>query len=214
MHPSIKKTSETMKRRGVDNFRKWRELHAVEYLELQPSGDLAEYIGVVLGDGNIERFPRTERLTITGDFKKSQFILRYANFTEMLFGKKPKLEKALRSDGFRLSLYQRHISERLGVPTGNRKDFAYILPKWIEGSEEYLIRFLRGLFEAEGSLSIHLPTSTYNFEFTNYNKYLLDIVEKALYRLEFHPEVRHNAIRIRRKAEVERFKNLIRFRQY
>jgi hypothetical protein len=77
-----------------------------------------------------------------------------------------------------------------------------------------LVRFLRGLFEAEGSLSIHLPTCTYNFAFSNTNQYLLKIVEIGLKRLEFHPEVRHNAIRIRRKAEVEELKNLLHFRQY
>lgn len=74
--------------------------------------------------------------------------------------------------------------------------------------------FVRGLFEAEGYLSIHLPTCTYNFAFVNYNQHLLNIVENALRRLEFHPEVRHNAIRIRRKAEVERLKKLIHFREY
>jgi hypothetical protein len=213
-HPSIRKISETMKARGIDNFREWREVHPVAYANLKESGDVAEYIGVVLGDGNIEKFPRTERITITGDAKKMDFIFRYAKMTELIFNKKPTITRALRSNAVRISLYQKFISARLGIPTGNRKYIEYELPAWIWESDEYLIRFLRGLFEAEASLSIHLPTYTYNFSFSNLNKSILYMVQTALIRLEFHPEVRDNAIRIRKKAEVERLKNLLHFREY
>jgi hypothetical protein len=44
--------------------------------------------------------------------------------------------------------------------------------------------------------------------------FLLNIIDNTLRQLEFHPEVRNNAIRIRKKAEVERLKNLLQFRQY
>jgi len=213
-HLSVAKISATMRVRNIDNFKQWRDQHAVAYASLPRNGDLAEYIGVVLGDGNIERFPRTERIVIVGDAKKMGFVYHYAELTEKLFQKTPTIKKAKSSNAVRISLYQKFISERLGIPTGNKFGLAYELPQWIEVNEEYLVRFLRGLFEAEGSLSIHLPTCTYNFAFTNYNKYLLDIVARSLIKLEFHPEVRHNAIRIRRKAEVERLKNLLHFREY
>jgi hypothetical protein len=88
------------------------------------------------------------------------------------------------------------------------------MPSWISKNKIFLINFIRGLFEAEGSLSIHLPTGTYNFAFSNKNKSLLKIVEKSLRLLGYHPEVRPVAIRLRRKAEVERFRQLIQFRMY
>ena len=203
-----------MKERKIDNFRKWRNEHPVYYAPLPRGGDLAEYIGVTLGDGNIEKFPRTERIVIVGDLHKPEFIKRYAIMTKSLFKKSPTIEKMSTSNALRLSLYQKFISARLGIPTGNKRNFHYILPLWIKGDEAFLIRFLRGLYEAEASISIHLPTCTYNFAFSNHNPFLLSIVENALRRLEFHPEVRNNAIRVRRMAEVERLKNLLRFRQY
>ena len=189
-----------MKTHHIDNFKHWRTEHPVHYTNLSKDGDLAEYIGVVLGDGHIEKFPRTERITITGDIQKPEYIWRYATMTEKLFKKTPTLERAKDSRGFRLSLYQKFISARLGIPTGNRKDFKYKLPRWISNDQHYIPRFLRGLFEAEGSLCIHPPTCTYNFCFTNYNQHLLAIVKNLLIQLEFHPEVRHNAIRIRKCA--------------
>jgi hypothetical protein len=213
-HASVAKISTTMKARKIDNFKQWREANPVQYAQLPHGNNLAEYIGAVLGDGHIEKFPRTERITITGDFQKPDYVWRYADITQKLFHKMPTIAKAKKSNGFRLSLYQKFISERLGIPTGDRTNFAYKLPKWIVENESYLLSFLRGLFEAEGSLSIHLPTCTYNFSFTNFNQNLLDIVRDSLLNLEFHPEVRHNAIRIRKKAEVEKLKSLIHFREY
>ena len=213
-HPNVTKISATMKARHIDNFKRWRKNHRVHYARLPHNGDLAEYIGVVLGDGHIEKCPRTERITITGDFNKPDYILRYVALTEKLFHKKPVVARAKNSNGFRLSLYQKFISLRLDIPTGDRTNFLYQLPKWISENPNYIARFLRGLFEAEGSLCVHLPTCTYNFSFSNYNPHLLDIVKKLLIQLEFHPEIRHNAIRIRKRAEVERLKKLINFREY
>ena len=203
-----------MRVRKIDNFKKWRNAHRVHYAYLPQNGYLAEYIGVVLGDGNIEATPRTERLIIVGNSNNPGFIQRYTQLTYLLFDKKPTIKKIKNVNAFRISLYQKYISQRLGIATGNKENLPYALPSWIENNDLFSIRFLRGLFEAEGSLSIHLPTCTYNFSFSNHNRYLLDIVERLLRRLEFHPEVRNNAIRIRRKAEVERLRALIAFREY
>lgn len=69
------------------------------------------------------------------------------------------------------------------------------------------------MFEAEGSLSIHLPTCTYNFQFKNSNQSLLKTVADSLIYLGYHPEIRENAVRLRKKIEVELFKSQIRFRE-
>ena len=208
------KISRTMKARKIDNFKHWRDGHPVYYACIPYSGDLAEYIGVILGDGNIEATPRTERLIIVGNSSNPGFIERYSKLTYQLFGKKPTITKIKTANAFRISLYQKYISQRLGIITGNKESLPYILPIWIEENDLFSIRFLRGLFEAEGSLNIHLPTCTYNFSFSNHNVHLLNIVERLLRRLEFHPEVRNNAIRIRRRAEVEKLRKLIAFREY
>ncbi len=168
-----------MKARRIDNFKKWWDSHRVQYADIPHSGDLAEYIGVVLGDGNIQVFPRTERITIVGDFAKMGFVRRYVLMTELLFNKVPTVAKARSSNAVRISLYQKFISKRLGIPTGNKEQFPHVLPTWIEINESYLIRFLRGLYEAEAYLSIHLPTCTYNFGFVNTNPYLLKNCRKC-----------------------------------
>jgi hypothetical protein len=219
-HPSILKISRTMKRKKIDNFKKWREemMQAGKiprnYPPLPQSGELAEYIGVVLGDGNISKFPRTERIIISGNANNPGFIERYENLTRKLFLKKPTIEKISRRNAIRISLYQKCISRRLSIPTGSRAEFNFKIPSWINKSRPYLIRLLRGLFEAEGSLSIHKPTCTYNLQFSNKNQSLLKAVADSMKVMGYHPEMRKTATRLRRKMEVAKFQKLIKFREY
>ena len=219
-HPSLMKTSQTMKRKRIDNFAKWRKKMKrlgkipANYHLLRPSKYVAEYIGVVLGDGNIGKFPRTERILISGNSNNPGFIKRYTEFTKRLFGKEPTVAKVFGKNAVRISLYQKEISRRLGVPCGNRQKLKINIPTWIWNNRNFRIKLLRGLFEAEGSLSIHKPTYTYNFAFSNTNRSLLETVERFLRELEFHPEVRHNAVRVQRRLEVERLRRLIAFRKY
>ena len=215
-HPSLMKTSQTMKSKRIDNFKKWRKKlisdGAFDLAIITRNTSTAELVGVVLGDGNITAYPRCERLIISSNSKADKFILRYSNLVEKIFQKKPAIQKA-KTNCIRISLYQRNISQRLLVPAGNRRNLNNLVPNWIWQEEKYIIACLKGLFEAEASLSIHLPTYTYNFQFTNCNQSLLDFVKISLESLGYHPEVRKTAIRLRKKDEVESFKNLIKFRE-
>lgn len=217
---SVLKISQTMKRKKIDNFSQWRreEYKNGKWGDIKRSfrktKELAELIGVILGDGNIGVFPRSQRLVISGDWNKYNFIKRYAKIVEKIFHKKPHIMKAKNSNAVRISLYQNRISDRLEIPAGNRGKLVIKIPKWILRKDSYILMTVKGLFEAEGSLNIHLPTYTYNFSFSNLNKSLLDFVYNSLVKFGFHPERRINAIRLRRKKEVERFAKLIKFRQY
>lgn len=217
---SVRKISETMKRKNIDNFYKWREIQYKlgnikrDFKDLKKSKQLAELIGVVWGDGNIEKFPRTERLVISGDNAKYSFIDRYSQMVEKIFDKKPTVMKSNQTNAVRISIYQNKISERLKVPTGSKFHLKIMLHKWIKQDKLYLTYFLKGLYEADGSLSHHKKTYTYNFCFSNVNQSLLDVVEDALIKFGFHPERRINSVRLRRKLEVEKFAEMIKFRQY
>jgi len=73
-HPSVAKISRTFKIKKIDNFARWRReminrgLIKTNYPPLQRSGDLAELIGVILGDGYIGKFSRTEVLASLSNF--------------------------------------------------------------------------------------------------------------------------------------------------
>lgn len=228
-HPSIAKMAETFKKRKIDNFSRWREKlkkngkwpfncvsgEKIIYTTFEKSGDLAELIGVILGDGNIGKFPRTEGLTIACNSNNIGFINRYAGLITKLFRKSPYVAKVNKAIGCtRVRIYQKGISKRLGIPTGNRSRIKIDIPKWILKNRRFLLRYLRGLYEAEGSFCVHKPTCTYKFLFSNRNRSLLENVYRGLMILGFHPHRSKNKIQVSRKEEVYRVKNLLKFRQY
>ena len=218
-HPSLLKMSRTIKQKGINNFKDWREkmikagIIRVEFSPLPHNELTSELIGVTLGDGNISVFPRCERLIISSHSSNKKFIERYSKIVEKLFEKKPSVNKT-KQNCVRISLYQKYISKRLSIPAGSRSSLDKLIPKWIKQDRNFTISCLKGLFEAEGSLNIHLPTYTYNFAFSNTNTCLLNFAKDGLVMLGFHPEQRSNAIRLRKKGEVEKFRKLINFREY
>ena len=220
-HPSVLKISKTFKRKKIDNFKRWRQeaiklgILKTNYPPLKQNGDLSELTGVVLGDGNIGRFPRTESLTIACNSNNLGFINRYARLITKLFHKPPYIAKVNQSGSCtRIRIYQKQISRRLGIPTGNRSEREISIPRWILKNRNFLLRYLRGLYEAEGSFSVHKPTYTYKFLFSNRNESLLRNVYKGLKILGFHPHISKYKIQISKKEEVYKIKDLIKFRQY
>lgn len=217
---SVSKISNTFRVKRIDNFLKWRkemkELGVIRstYPSFKKSGELAFLIGMVFGDGNIGKFPRTERLVIALNSKYPALIGYVAYLLTKFFEKDAIIHRARTNNCVRVWIYQKKISQRLHIPNGNKRWLTSGIPDWIWQSKYYLTECLKGLFEAEGSLSIHLPTYTYNFSFSNKNQRLLDDVEKALKILGFNPEIRSTMIRLRKKREVFEFKKLIRFREY
>jgi hypothetical protein len=220
-HPSIAKMVRTFKRKRIDNFAEWRKkavklgILRVYYPPFKKTGDLAELIGVILGDGHIEKFPRAEGLTIACNSNNPGFINRYADLVKKFFDKKPYVKKINEEEGCtRIRVYQKDISKRLRIPTGNRGKIVVKIPKWILESKCFLKRYLRGLYEAEGSFCVHKPTCTYKFLFSNRNQSLLNNVYRGLRILGFHPHASQYKIQVSRREEVYRVKDLLRFRQY
>lgn len=217
--PRIMKIANTFKRKKIDNFYKWREQARKiglipSYFSFEKDNRLAFLIGLILGDGHIHKFPRTERLEIALGTDKPKLIKYALKILEEVFKSKFKIYQPIGVKMVKIYLYQKKISRRLQIPTGNRLTQEIIVPKWIVNNRDKLIAFLKGLYEAEASLCIHLPTCTYNFCFHNKNKSLLRFVANSLEGLGLYPEIRSNAIRLRKKNEVKYFSNLIKFRQY
>ena len=187
----VRKISETLKAKRIDNFAQWR--------------CRARRLG---------KFPRSERLRIALGTDKPLLWQHVAKVVRNVFSKEPWVQQRKQAACVDISLYQTRLSERLGVPTGDRRKLAVRLPEWIWSDRQHLVACLKGLFEAEGSYSTHAPTYTYNLSFSNRNPALLDEVERALVSLGFHPERRSYAVRLRKKQEASHFIELIRFRSY
>lgn len=208
---------------SITHFSAWRKRLYIHGLLQKPdvkhsfqhSDDLALLVGITLGDGHIEKFPRTERLCITLGTDKPDLYEFTANLVHSIFDKVPYVGKSSSCEAVRISLYQKYISERLEIPTGKRRDVKSGIPDWIWSKESYLLACIRGLFESDGCLCVHLPTCTYNFSFDNRNAYLLSDVYQAFVYFGMHPEFRPGvAVRLRKRDEVKYMTSLLSFRKY
>ncbi len=219
-HPGIAKISKTFKKKKIDNFANWRQqaiekgLIKTEYPSFEKDGNLAELIGVVLGDGYIGKFPRSEVLQIFSNSNNQGFVDRYTALVQRIFNKKPAVAKRNYSNCTNITIYEKNISNRLGIPTGARKDKRFTIPRWIWSDKNYLIRYLRGLYEAEGSFSVHPPTYTYKFVFANRNESLLNNVYRSLKKIGFNPHRTKVNIQISKRKEAYECRDLLGFRNY
>ena len=139
---------------------------------------------------------------------------RYSYLKGKIFDRKPAVNLRSNSNCIRIRIYEKHISGRLGVPFSPRGKLKIRVPVWIYSNKKYIVRYLRGLYEAEGSNSIHIPTYTYKIQFSNTNVSMLENVFRLVSKLGFHPHKSKNMIQLSRKQEVYDFLKLIQFRKY
>lgn len=219
-HPSVLKISETMRIRRIDNFSKWRELAKKDglirskYPTFSKDGDLAELVGVILGDGHIRKFPRVDELSIFSNSNNHGFIKRYSELVEKTFDQKPAITKHGKGNCVRIRIYQKNIALRLNVSYSPRGLLRIKIPPWILKNNKFIVRYLRGLYEAEGCYCVHKSTSTYKVFFSNANASMLNNVFRLVRRFGFHPHKDALRVQISRKKEVFDFLNLIQFRKY
>lgn len=217
---SVKKISVTLKTKKIDNFKTWREnakkLGIIPNPEklFNQNEDLAFLTGLILGDGHLAKASRTEVLRITLGTDKPDLWKYAAKIVSRVFNKKPNIRKRKHSEAMDITIYQNNLAKRLFIPLGPKRKYRLKLPPWIWGNKSFLISAVKGLFEAEGSFSIHLKTCTYNFAFCNFNTSLLLEVKKALILFGYHPEERKTAIRLRKRDEALSFEQLIKFRKF
>ncbi|MBI3323305.1 MAG: hypothetical protein HYZ95_02435 [Candidatus Omnitrophica bacterium] len=132
--PRVRKISETFKAKRIDNFAQWRRnarrIGRIPNTQtpLARSEQLAFLIGLTLGDGHVETFPRSERLRIVLGTDKPLLWQYAVKVIQGIFVKEPWVQQRKQAACVDISLYQTRLSERLGVPTGDRRKLAVRLP--------------------------------------------------------------------------------------
>lgn len=211
---SLLKTSTTLAGRKKSNFWQWQQKNKVHYTELSHSNVLAEFYGTMLGDGCMEKFPRTDKITVSFNRKEQDHLQHIFKIINLLFNKQPKIRIRKTSQCDDLYFYQKNISERLGFPYGNKLRNSLQIPEWIKNNKSFLKHCLKGLFETDGNWFIDKKYNTNVIKFTNHSLSLLNDISKVLLELGYHPQLRKYDVRLARRQEVYKFVNWIKFRKY
>lgn len=120
------------------------------------SEELAEFIGIMMGDGNIwENDKGYYYVDIAGNLKKDkEYLINYVNpLFKRLFGKEMNIKINEKNNCIHLYLGDKNIVFTLksfGLKSGDKKKNNIRIPKWIFKNNEYLKCCIRGLIDTDG----------------------------------------------------------------
>ncbi len=157
-------------------------------LELEYSKELAELIGILLGDGEIMK---DGTLRISFDPKKDLNFHYRRTFPliENLLDNKLRFESYKRFAFYNIA-FVRYLNQDCGLQSGNKSKNNSGVPKWCFEKQEYIVAVLRGLFDTDGYFayadgSAEIMLGRFSHRCTN----LVEGINKALKILGFNPSV-------------------------
>jgi len=162
------------------------------------SEKLAEYVGVMLGDGGITAGQCT--ITLNSEVDR-EYIYFVSHLGKKLFGETPKVYK--RKDSKALALYYNgtfliKYLLSIGLKIGNKVRQQVDAPDWVKSSLIYRVACVRGLMDTDGGVFLHryrVNGKEYVYKkicFTNRSLPLLMFVKKTLEELGFTPKLVSN----------------------
>ena len=146
------------------------------------SNELAEFIGIMLGDGHISHF----QIMVTLGTKEYEYVEYVSKLMNRIFNTQSRIHT--RKDGQRI-VYVGSVEavkwlENMGL-THNKVEYQVDVPKWIYTKTSYMQNTIRGLIDTNGSI-YKLKFGT-QISFCNHSYPLLRSARAILVRLGFHP---------------------------
>lgn len=144
------------------------------------SSDLAEFFGIMLGDGKLSP---TQVIVTLGD-KEKDYVIYVKNKIQNIFFTYAKI--SVRKGGYH-DVYLGSVDivrwlKKEGL-VYNKVKAQVGVPKWIFTKKEYSKAFLRGFFDTDGS--IYKLRYGIQISFTNRSFPILKSLQKMLYKLEY-----------------------------
>jgi hypothetical protein len=189
------------------------------------SEELAEFYGIMLGDGNSNRTKGYKvgvyQIRIVGDCRfDRKYLLEFVKpLVEKLFHVAVHVHKSKQSNALNLTASGRKLIDFLelkGFKPGDKIRNQLNIPDWIKTNKIYLRACLRGLYDTDGTAYRLTNQNSYQIEFTNLNMTLLNDVRNSLIFLGVNPSkiMRNKDIVITRKSELRKFLNDVGFHNF
>lgn len=194
----------------------------------EESPELAEFFGIMLGDGGINNDWQAN-ITVNSVADK-EYISYVTSLCFTLFGTSPAVRKRKNKQAVVISLASTSVVDFLvakGLPRGNKLAGTLLVPEWITGNPAYMIACVRGLVDTDGCLYVHKHKvagreyKNIGFCFANYSPALIKQVAAVFEENGIRPHITnqgrsiylYNAGAVRKYIEVfgssnERIKSL------
>lgn len=122
----------------------------------KPSQSLAEFFGIMLGDGGINN---SWQANITmNSIADAGYVFYIEKLIQDLFGVSPAIRKRKTRNAVVISTASTTLVDFLvekGLPRGNKLKNGVRIPDWILKRRPYLVACVRGLMDTDGCLFIH-----------------------------------------------------------
>lgn len=165
-------------------------------LEPSLSTELAEFVGILIGDGGITKYQVVVTLNRIDDKLYAQFV---AALMEELFGVKPSVlpfEMIYKITISRGKLVR--FCHSLGLKIGNKIKQNIDIPNWIKNDKNYSIACIRGLMDTDGCIyneCHNIKGKRYCYprlSFVSHSLALRESYFQILADLGFTPKMRNN----------------------
>ena len=160
------------------------------------SEELAEYVGIMMGDGGISTTQLVVTLHRIDDWEYGKFV---RNLIQRLFNVKPSIYLYPNFLAYRLIVSRVQLVnfciKQLGLKLGNKIKQNLDIPDWIRGNRKYEIACMRGLVDTDGCIFKHsyrVGRKVYSYKklsFTSASNYLLMSVYQILKNLDMNPRL-------------------------
>ena len=177
------------------------------------SDKLAEFVGIMLGDGTVAPYHIAVTLHKFDDKEYSAYVV---NLFQNLFSVRPRVYLRKVGKVLDVKIHRKKLSlfcQSLGLPLGDKIRGCLSVPDWIMQNERFSRYFLRGLFDTDGSVYTH----TYMSGGRKYERLVVSItnayapfvreIYKILKNIGFSVRITRNQkeVRIEAREYVEQF---------
>lgn len=181
------------------------------------SEKLAEFVGIILGDGGISENQVTITLNSIDDCEYGDFVIGMVN---NLFGVKPSIHKKRGCNANNIVVSRKKLvkfcSEKLGLKIGNKVKQQVDIPQWIIKDKKFKIACLRGLMDTDGSVFTHnyrAGGKVYSYKkisFTNLSQPLRMSVYDIMKEIGLNPRLAQNKdVRLDSQEDVKKYFKLV-----
>jgi len=184
------------------------------------SKKIAEFVGIMLGDGGISRY----QLKVTLDSKKEKEYGKFvSSLIKSLFNVPVRVYYRKKESTVNFVVSRRALVlfcvQKLGLKIGNKIKQQIDIPGWITGNKAYSIACLRGLFDTDGCVFYHrykVNGKFYNYKkisFTSFSGPLLQSAFKILNDIGVEARITKDRrdIRIESQRSVARYFEVVGF---
>ncbi len=179
------------------------------------STELAEFLGIMLGDGGITSYQASITLHDRDDLQYSVFV---TDLVEHLFGVRPSVYHRPKSSVNTIVVSRRDLVDFLcihGLPIGNKVRQQCDIPGWIKSNKKFSIACVRGLVDTDGSIFTHryvVNGKQYSYKklgFTSRSAPLQRSVAHILERAGIFPRISGYDVRVDSIADMDRYFKII-----